>query len=198
MFTKNINRMLTDLVDIIKNVSLRHKGVKTFKYQGKTYNNAQNNYKPFQVYLDSVSYHNLNITTNIFTVEFNMYILSQPTKDDDGVLNVQNSAYTIATDIVAYIDNADEYKGVVSMHDYGLMTLDHYTDDDSSGVRLSLTLETPSPVNLCNLSDNFNDDPYEEDTDDDINSVSGYTRTDPIISEVKVITLPKGCSKKRK
>lgn len=190
--------MLTDLVEIIKNVSLRHHGVRTFKYQGKAYNNAQNNYKPFQVYLDSVSYHNLNITTNIFTVEFNMYILAQPTKDEDGVLNVQNSAYTIAADIVAYIDNADEYEGVVSMHDYGMLTLDHYSDDDSAGVRLSLTLETPSPVNLCTLDDNFNDDPYEEDIDDEINSVSGYTRTDPIITEVKTITLPKGCSRRKK
>ena len=108
--------MIKDLVSIIKNVALRHRGVRTFRYQSGIYNNAQNNYKPFQVYLDDVSYHNLNITTNIFTVEFNLYILAQPTKDEDGILEVQDNAYTIAADIVAYLDI--NYTGVLSMHDY--------------------------------------------------------------------------------
>ena len=187
--------MLKDIVNIIKDTALRHNGVKTFRYQGKSYNNAQNNYYPYQVYLDSISYHNLNITTNIFTTEFNLYILAQPTKDDDGILKVQDEAYTIAADIVAYIDYAEDYKGVLSMHDYSIMTLDHYTDDDSAGVRLSLVLEVPSPINLCELSDNFSDEPYSGDTDTAIDSVSGYTMTDPIISDIKTITLPKGCSK---
>lgn len=186
--------MLKDLVDIIKDVSLKHKGVKTFRYQNKTYNNAQNNYAPFQVYLDSISYHNLNITTNIFTVEFNLYVLAQPDKTEDGVLNVQNSAYTIAADIVAYIDYKSEYKGVVSMHDYGMMTLDHYTDDDSCGVRLSLTLEAPSPINLCQLDDNFNEEPYSGDTD---TQITVDVPEEPKLSDVKTITIPKGCSRKK-
>ena len=195
MFNKKTSKMLKDIVNIIKDVSLRHKGVRTFRYQGTRFNNAQNNYKPYQVYLDNISYHNLNITTNIFTVEFNMYILSQPTKDVDGILEVQNEAYTIAADIIAYLDYSEEYKGVISMHDYSIMTLANYTDDDASGVRLSITLEIPSPVNLCEIDENFNEKPYEEEDDNAIDSVSGYTRTDPIINDIKTITLPKSCSK---
>ena len=186
--------MLKDLVDIIKDVSLKHKGIRTFRYQNKTYNNAQNNYLPFQVYLDSVSYHNLNITTNIFTVEFNLYVLAQPTKDEDGVLDVQNSAYTIAADIVAYLDYAEDYKGVLNMHDYGMMTVDHYSDDDSAGVRLSLTLEVPSPINLCELDENFNEEPYSGDTDTEI---TVDIKPLPELSEIKKITLPNGCSRNR-
>ena len=182
--------MIKDLVSIIKNVALRHRGVRTFRYQSGIYNNAQNNYKPFQVYLDDVSYHNLNITTNIFTVEFNLYILAQPTKDEDGILEVQDNAYTIAADIVAYLDI--NYTGVLSMHDYSIMTLSHYSDDDSAGVRLSITLETPSPVNLCDLNDNFNDEPYEEEPDAEI---TVDIKPEPTISDIKKITLPKGCSK---
>lgn len=182
--------MIKDLVNIIKNVSLRHKGVRTFRYQSGIYNNAQNNYKPFQVYLDDVSYHNLNITTNIFTVEFNLYILAQPTKDEDGILEVQDNAYTIAADIVAYLDI--NYAGILSMHDYSIMSLSHYSDDDSAGVRLSITLETPSPVNLCSLDDNFNDEPYEDEPDTEI---TVDIKPEPTISDIKTITLPKGCSK---
>lgn len=187
--------MLKELIDIIKDTALRHKGVCTFRYQDAVYNNAQNGYKPYQVYLSNTSFHNLNITTNIFTVEFNLYILAQPTKDVDGVLYVQNQAYTIAADIVAYLDNSEDYKGVISMHDYSMMTLANYTDDNSAGVRLSITLEVPSPVNLCEIGENFNEKPYEEEDDNAIDSVSGYTRTDPIINDIKTITLPKGCSK---
>ena len=57
--------MLKDVVNIIKDISLRHKGVSTFRYQSEILNNAQNNNKMYQVYVDDVSLHELNITTNI-------------------------------------------------------------------------------------------------------------------------------------
>lgn len=186
--------MLKDVVEIIKDVSLRHKGVRTFRYQDKTYNNAQNGYETFQVYLDSVSYHNLNRTMDIFTSEFNMYILSQPSKDLDDVLNVQNSAFTIAADIVAYMDITDEYDGVLGVWDYSIITLEGYSDDNSSGVRLSLVLRMPSPVSLCNLDDNFNDEPYSGSTSGDTITVEINNILEDL--DVKTITLPK--SKKKR
>ena len=53
--------MIKDIIEILKNVSLRHKGVRTFKYQSDIYNNAQNNYATYQVYVDDISLHQLNI-----------------------------------------------------------------------------------------------------------------------------------------
>lgn len=159
--------MITDLVNIIKDVALRHKGIRTFKYEAAYYHNAQNNNATYQFYLDDVSYHNLNITTNIFRVEFNAYILSQPKNKDvpDDILYVQNTAYTIAANILAYIDNYPDYKNVISLHDYSIMTISHYSDDDSAGVKLSIVLSTPSPVSLCTLDDNFNEEPYTPEPD---------------------------------
>ena len=161
--------MLKDVINILKDISLRHKCVRTFRYQGDKFNNAQNNYATFQVYVDDISLHELNITTNIFKAKFEIYILSQP----DGtsgktVLDIQNEAYTIACDIMAYIDNNEEFYNILSVYDYSLLTLARYTDDQSSGVKLSLTLEMPNPVNLCTLDDNFNDEPYSGDTDTEI------------------------------
>lgn len=46
--------------------------------------------------------------------------------------------------------------------------MSHYTDDNAAGVKLSLILAMPSPVNLCVLDDNFNDEPYNEDDDREI------------------------------
>ena len=156
--------MIKDVIDIIKDVSLRHKGVRTFRYQSDILNNAQNNHKYFQVYVDDVSLHQLNITTNIFKAEFQIYILGF-VDSDTTVLDVQNNAYTVACDIMAYIDTKDVFKGVLSVYDYSILTLSHYTDDIAAGVKLSLVLQMPSPVDLCTLDDNFNDEPYEDEPD---------------------------------
>ena len=161
--------MLKDIIEILKDVSLRHKGVRTFRYQGDDFFNQQNNHKMFQVYVDDVSLHELNITTNIFKVRFEIYILGFPTGESGStIVDIQNDAYTIACDIMAYIDTQEEFQGVLSVYDYSILTISHFTDDNASGVKLSLTLEMPSPVNLCTLDDNFNDEPYEDEKDHEI------------------------------
>lgn len=159
--------MLKDIINIIKDVSLRHKGVRTFKYQGNDFFNAQNNHSYFQVYVDDVSLHQLNITTNIFKAEFEVYVLGF-VDDNNDVLEVQNNAYTVAADIVAYIDTQEAFQGVLSVYDYSILTVSHFTDDNAAGVKLSLVLQMPSPVDLCTLDDNFNDEPYSGDTDTEI------------------------------
>ena len=182
--------MLKDIIEILKNVALRHKGVHTFKYQGKIYNNAQNNDRTFQVYCDDISMHELNITTNIFKSSFELYILAQPNGESGNtILDVQNDAYTIAVNILAYLDTQEEYKGIVSVYDYSIITLSHYTDDDSSGVKLSLVLEMPSPLSWCTLDDNFNDEPYSGDTDTQI-TISGGTSVNDELT-ITPIKLPK-------
>lgn len=168
--------MINTFVNLFKNIALRHKGVKSFRYQGDDFNNAQHNYDTFQVYLDDVSYHNLNITNNVFTSEFNLYILSK-TDDENKVENIQTKAFTIAVDILGYLDSKNEYHGILKLHDYSIITLSNYTAQRNCGVKLSVVLETPSPLNLCSIDDNFNDEPYEEEQEVDL--------------DIKVIDLPK-------
>jgi len=160
--------MLEQIINLLKDISLRHKGVKTFRYQADDLNNQQANYEGFQVYVDDVSLHQLNITTNIFRTEFQLYILSTPENTPEAILKAQDDAYTIAVDILAYIDLKDEYKGILSVYDYSILTLSHYTANNSAGVKLSLVIQTPNPVNLCTLEDNFNDEPYTPEQDKDI------------------------------
>lgn len=156
--------MLKDVIEVLKEASLRHKGVYTFRYQGDDLNNAQNNYKMYQVYVDDISHHELNITTGIFKAEFEIYILGF-VNEDKTILDVQNEAYTIAVDIMAFIDSQEEFQGVLSVYDYSILTLSRYGDDSSAGVKLSLVLQMPSPLNWCTLDDNFDDEPHEEEED---------------------------------
>ena len=181
--------MLADIVNIIKDVCLRHIGVRTFRYQGKSFNNAQNNFETYQAYLSDHSYHRVNITSNIFVAEFELYILGQPHKDDwEAVLRTQDECYTIVNNIIAKLDSLEEYQGILSVHDFDIVVLSHYTDDDSAGVKCSLSLEIPSPVVLCTLDDNFNDDPYEPQPDKEIDV---DVPEQPEELTIKTIKLPK-------
>lgn len=158
--------MILSIVSALKNIFLRHKGVKTFKYQSAIYNNAQNNYSTYQVYLDDVALHQINITTNIVRAEYQIYILSQPQQSGKTVADIQDEAYTIAVDVMALLD--DEWQGIISVHDWSILTVSNLTDDNSAGVKLSLVLRLPNPLNLCEYKDNFNDEPYEPEPDKDI------------------------------
>lgn len=188
MFNLNKFNMLKDIIEILRDVSLRHKGVYTFRYQGDDLNNAQNNYKGYQVYVDDISLHELNITTNIFKAQFEIYVLGHPNGESGNtVLDVQNNAYTIACDIMAFIDTQEAFRGILSVYDYSILTLARYTDDNASGVKLSLVLQMPSPVNLCELDDNFDDEPHEEEQDHEID-----VDTDDVGDiDITPITLPR-------
>lgn len=176
--------MITDIKEIIKNIALRHKGVRTFRYTGEDLINAQNNHEYFQVVLDDVSLHELNITTNIFTVNLDIYVLGFVDKGKT-VDEVQDNAYTIAVDIIAWLEN--NYLGVVSVHDYSFLTLSRFTDDNAAGVKISLELEVPSPLDLCTYEDNFNAEPYEPQPDKEIDIDEDEVGD----LDISVITLPR-------
>ena len=181
--------MLKDVIEVIKNAALRHKGVYTFRYQDDKLNNAQNNHKMYQVYVDDVSLHQLNITTNIFKAEFQVYVLGFPTGESGNtILDVQNNAYSIAVDIMAFIDSQEEYQGILSVYDYSILVISHYSDDNAAGVKLSLVLQMPSPLNLCELEDNFDDEPHEEEEDMPID-ITGDTISEDL--DIKPIKLPR-------
>ena len=181
--------MIKDIVKIIENVCLRHKGVKTFKYQDKILINAQGGNRYFQTVLEDVNYHALNISSGIFTSEFNLYVLGFPTKDEqDSILEIQDTAYSIACDVMEFIDNMPEYQGILSVYDYSIISISHFTDDNAAGVRLTLKLKVPSPVNLCTYQDNFNPEPYVPEEDDTINIPE---KEQPENMDLKKIKLPK-------
>lgn len=177
--------MLTEIIDKIKEISLRHKGVRTFRYQDKLLFNQQNNYETYQVYVDTAQFHEINIETNIVRAQYQIYILSQPQQNGKSILDIQDEAYTIAVDIMAKLEL--EYSGLLAVHDWSILTLDNFTDDNSAGVRLSLVLRLPSPLNYCTLDENFNDEPYEPEQEPDI---TVPTREEGDIT-IKTIKLPK-------
>lgn len=166
--------MLNSIIQTLKDCFTRYKGVYTFRYQSEDLNNAQNNFKGFQVYVDDVSRHQLNITDGTFTAEFEITVLSHVGKGQT-ILGLQDFAYTLAATVVETLDRNPEYQGVMRVHDYSILTVSHATDDDAAGVRLTLVLEVPNPALLCD--DSVWGEPVPEPKDKEI--------------ELHTITLPK-------
>lgn len=169
--------MYKDLINIIKDICLRYKGTKTFRYQNVFLNNAKNNYATLQIYLSDVTHHDLNISYNppIFKMEATLYILDTPTKDEDSILDVQDRCYDAALNIIAKLDSLEEYQGILRIHDYSIMTVSHYSDDDSAGVMVSIELQIPVAVDLCAVDDNFNDEPYQPEPEQEVTIVEKET-----------------------
>lgn len=148
--------MLEQIVNYIGSVGLKHKAVKTFKYQKRSLINQQNNNGYVELIIEDNAYLQQVITQNIFTATFNVDILGFP-KDDTEILGIQSLCMQIAVEIMAYIERDGTFLGKLSIHDYDILLVSHFTDDSSCGVRLSLELVMPNPLNLCSYLDNFDE-----------------------------------------
>lgn len=149
--------MLEQIINYIGSVALKHKAVNTFKYQTRSLINQQNNNAYMEVVIEDNSYLQQIITHNIFTMTTNINILGFP-KNDKEILDVQSVAMQIAVEIMAYIEQDPTFLGQLSIHDYDILLVSHFTDDDAAGVRLSLELVLPNPINLCTYMDNFDEE----------------------------------------
>ena len=94
----------------------------------------------------------------------------------ESILDVQDRCYDVALYTLAYLDNNIKYRGVVSLFDYSILTLSHYSAQNNAGVKLSVVLTIPNGVNMCELDEHFGD-PYPQPQDKKI--------------EIKKINLPK-------
>lgn len=157
-----------EVTNIIIDTLKRFKGVNFVKYQGDDLNNQQNNYKTIQCYIDDISLHEFNLTTNIVKARYEIYILGFPDGESGNtVLDVQDKCYDVAIYTLAYIDTNPLFNGIVSVYDYSILTLSRYTEQSNAGVKLSLVLNIPNGVNLCELDEHFGD-PYPDEPDHEI------------------------------
>lgn len=165
--------MLNDIIQALRDCFTRYKSVRSFLYISEDLVRCQGNQGNFEVTVDDVTRSALNITDGTFTFECDIMVLSH-VGNGQTILDVQDTAYTIAATVVETLDIRPEYQGVLRVRDYSIITVSHVTDDDASGVRLTLKLEVPNPAQLCD------------------ESVWGDPAVDPVIKpvDVKPIKLP--------
>lgn len=162
MYYKQIVEALIDILS-------RFKGVNYVKYTGNDLINQQNNNKTLQCWIDNITMSQYNLTTNINKIEFQVYILGfADGTSGNTVLDVQDVCYNVGINFLTYIDNMPQFQNLISLYDWSILTLDRFSDDSNAGVKLSVVLNAVSPINLCDFESWFNDEPYEDEPDKEI------------------------------
>jgi len=156
-----------EIVNTIIDVLSRFKGVNFVRYTSSDLINQQNNNKTIQCWIDNISMSEYNLTTNINKIEFQIYILGF-VDSEKTQLDIQDVCYNIAVNFLTYIDNMPQFKNLITLYDWSILTIDRFSDDANAGVKVSVVLNAVSPINLCDFENWFNDEPYPEEQDHEI------------------------------
>ena len=149
--------MFEQIMDYIGTTALKHVAVRQYKYQKRIMINQQNNNAYMQVVIEDDPYGQYIKTNGVYTLTLNIAALGFP-KADTEILKIQSDAFQVASELIAYIDNDTTFMDRISVYDYSMLSISHFTDDNAAGQRISLELVVPNPINLCTLDDNFTDE----------------------------------------
>lgn len=160
--------MLEEIINIIKEWCLKYKTTKRFVYQSEVEINHQNNNGYLQFIVDDTNTHTVNDNETI-TTTLDIYVLDFVKEDNkDNILKAQSKCYDAILRIIYQIENDNKYKHIIHINNYDILTLSHFTDDNCSGVKVTLSLIVPLPIDNCTINEYFNDIPYLEPLDDKV------------------------------
>ena len=158
--------MVKNLVEAIKEQARHIKDVKSFNYEGADLINAQNNNATIQIWVEDDIFTEFITTKDLIKVQMNIDILDN-IRENESKLDTHDRTTKIAIVLINLLEY--RYKNILSVYDFNMLNVSHYTDDDLFGTRISLYLTMPSPINFCNINefiDNLNE--YEKNEDKEI------------------------------
>lgn len=158
--------MFKEIIEYILSVALRHKAVRYGRYMGRKFINEQNSHGYMQFVIEDDPYTQRLLEKNLSTMTLNIDILGFP-RDGYGVADAQSDAFQIAHEVMAFIEADPAYQGLLSVHDYSLLSVARFDDNESAGQRLTLEIVIPDATDLCTLADNFDDEPHIEPAPED-------------------------------
>ena len=158
--------MIKELVNAIKEEAEHIKNVKFFKYEGADLINSQNNNKPIQVWIEDDIFVEYIVTKDLIKVQLNIDILDN-IRDGEDMLEIHDRTTKIAIVLINLLEY--RYKNILSVYDFNMLNVSHYSDDCLFGTRVSLYLTMPSPVNECNINEFIDSlNKYEKNEDKEI------------------------------
>lgn len=159
--------MVKNLVEAIKEQARHIKNVKSFNYEGADLINAQNNNATIQVFVEDDVFIEFIVTKDLVKIQINIDILDN-IRENESKLDTHDRTTKIAIVLIKLLE--ENYKNILSIYDFNMLNVSHFTDDDLFGTRMSLYLTMPSPVNLCNINDEIDNlNEYEKNEDKEIN-----------------------------
>lgn len=178
--------MIKDTIDYLLNVASKHILINSVGYKEDYNINDSHNDKQFQFIIDSSNMIEKNITENVIKYRLEIYCMGF-VKTNMSILDVQDQATHMLVDFINYIDN-DDYP--IEVYDWSLYSFSEFTDNNSSGVKLTLDVIIPNIINLCEYKDNFIEKEEEVKVDIDITPSNECTNETFITDENKLILNP--------
>ena len=158
--------MIKNLVLAIKEQAEHIKNVKHFNYEGADLINAQNNNSTIQIWIEDDIFTEYLVTKDLVKVQMNIDILDN-IGDDEEKVDVHDRTNKLGIVLIKLIE--ENYKNILSVYDYNMLNVSHYTDDDLFGTRMSLYLTMPSPINFCNINEFIDElNEYEKNEEKEI------------------------------
>ena len=167
--------MISELITYLINTAQKHKAVNYVGYKRQININDQHNTKYYQFVIDNESLLEKQIVEGIMTLRLNIDVLGFISSDLT-VLDVQDTALHIILDYIEYI-NADTTYYNLEVRDYSIASYSEYTDDNAAGVRATIQLIVPNPINICEYRDNFIEKEEEVKVEMDINPENNCSNT---------------------
>lgn len=159
--------MYKDIIKYIMETALKHKAIKAVKYQSRLLINAQPTNPSLQFVIEDNADVQFYKTSRTMALNLNIDVIGHPDNQNSS-LDIQSYAFQAATEIMGYVDGDPLYQSILSTLDKDFLFLSHFTDDDSSGVRLSWQIAIPEPLDNCTLADNFDESRPDDAVTDDI------------------------------
>lgn len=158
--------MIKNLVEAIKEQAKHIKDVKSFNYEGADLINAQNNNATIQIWVEDDVFIEFIVTKDLVKIQINIDILDN-IRENESKLDTHDRTTKIAIVIIKLIE--ESYKNILSVYDYNMLNVSHYSDDDLFGTRMSIYLTMPSPINFCNINEFIDElNEYEKNEDKEI------------------------------
>ena len=167
--------MISELITYLLHTAKQHKAVNKVGYKRQININDQSNEKYFQFIIDNESLLEKQLVEGIMTLRLNIDVLGFISSDLT-VLDVQDTALHIILDYIEYI-NADTTYYNLEVRDYSIASYSEYTDDNCAGVRCTIQLIVPNPINICEYRDNFIEKEEEVKVEMDINPENNCSNT---------------------
>lgn len=156
-------------------IATQHKAVNKVGYKRQININDQSNEKYFQFIIDNESLLEKQLVEGIMTLRLNIDVLGFISSDLT-VLDIQDTALHIILDFMEYINNDTTYYNL-EVRDYSIASYSEYTDDNCAGVRATIQLIVPNPINICEYRDNFIEKEEEVKVEMDINPENNCSNT---------------------
>lgn len=167
--------MIKELTTYLLDTAKKHKAVNSVGYKRNININDQSNEKYFQFIIDNEQILEKQLVEGIMTLRFNIDVLGFISSDVT-VLDVQDTALHIILDFMEFINNDSTYYNL-EVRDYSIASYSEYTDDNCAGVRATIQLIVPNPINICEYRDNFIEKEEEVKVEMDINPDNNCSNT---------------------